>query len=160
MDECNTYLARELSMRELDCDRLDTRWLILSHLSILERWSLYPTFRRSSRFQDHKQSANIGISGKRTEGKEVASYTSRTCTRSIGAVMGAETQSSSSDIQLGLQTSDLRKSNSAFSRSSLLPLDSSPSNTLPYSPYPLTFDPKSLIVYICVCLNAKNSPRR
>jgi hypothetical protein len=35
MDECYTHLARELGMRELDCDRLNTRWLILSHLPIL-----------------------------------------------------------------------------------------------------------------------------
>jgi hypothetical protein len=90
--------------------------------------------------------------GKETEGKEVTSYRSRTCTRSIGAVMEEETQSSPSDIQLGLQTIDLTNESSAFSRSSLSPLDSSPFNILSYSPYPLAFDPKSLIVYICVCV--------
>ena len=35
MDECYAYLARELGMRELEWNRLDVRWLILSHLPIL-----------------------------------------------------------------------------------------------------------------------------
>jgi hypothetical protein len=97
---------------------------------------------------------------KETEGKEVASNMSGTCSLSIGAVMGAETQSAPTEIRLGLHTIDLANESSAFSRSSLLPPDLSPSNILPYSPYPLAFDPKSLIVYICVCFIAKNSPRR
>lgn len=91
--------------------------------------------------------------GRETEGKEVATHRSRTCTRCIGAVMGAETQSSPSDIHPGLQAIDLANEISAFSRSSLLPPDLSPSITLPYSPYPLAFDPKSLIVYVCVCVS-------
>ena len=97
---------------------------------------------------------------KETEGKEVASYRSRTCTRSIGAVMGAKKHS----LPLAIYISDFEPS--------ISPIKLRPSHARPsylstrhpphFRPYPLTFDPKSLIAIICVCVcpNAKNSPRR